>query len=134
MTYLFYALHFTALALIAGGLAVRIYSLRKITQDLQSVQDHSARPAWIPGVAAHLEVVGVRMNESTQSGAVEVHRVPYPGVKGAPTGDPHDMSHMVQIKTMIEHLQEILDRFGNNRVVRDLKQIGFRQMEEALQG
>lgn len=46
----------------------------------------------------------------------EVRRVPYPGTEGAPTDSPHDMSHMVQIDTMIADLQKISTSFGNTCV------------------
>lgn len=48
--------------------------------------------------------------------AREIRRVPYPGTEGAPTDAPHDMSHMVQIETLIADLQSIRDRFGNTCV------------------
>lgn len=50
------------------------------------------------------------------SEAHEIRRVPYPGTEGAPTGNPHDMSHMVQIATLIADLQDILRKFGNTCV------------------
>lgn len=50
------------------------------------------------------------------SDAQEIRRVPYPGTEGAPTGSPHDMSHMVNIATMIADLQAILEKFGNTCV------------------
>lgn len=46
----------------------------------------------------------------------EIRRVPYPGTEGTPTDDPHDMSHMVQIATLIADLQSIRTRFGNTCV------------------
>lgn len=46
----------------------------------------------------------------------EIKRVPYPGTEGAPTDDPHDMSHMVKIEKLIEDLQSIRERFGNTCV------------------
>lgn len=47
----------------------------------------------------------------------EVRRpAPYPGTEGAPTGSPHDMSHMVQIEKLIADLQSIQERFGDTCV------------------
>lgn len=46
----------------------------------------------------------------------ENQRAPYPGTEGEPTDSPHDMNHMVQIKTLISDLQSILDQFGNTCV------------------
>src|SRR5712691_11918687 len=48
--------------------------------------------------------------------AHEVRRVPYPGTEGAPTDNPHDMSHMVQIDKLIADLQSISKQFGNTCV------------------
>lgn len=46
----------------------------------------------------------------------EIVRVPYPGTEGAPTDNPHDMSHMIQIDALIVDLKGISDRFGNTCV------------------
>ena len=46
----------------------------------------------------------------------ETRRVPYPGTEGAPTDSPHDMSHMVQIDTLILELKETSERWGNTCV------------------
>lgn len=43
-------------------------------------------------------------------------RPPFPGVEGAPAENPHDMSHMVQIDSLISDLQTIRQRFGNTCV------------------
>ena len=46
----------------------------------------------------------------------EVKRVPYPGVDGAPSDNPQDMSHMTQISDLISRLQATLEQFGNSCV------------------
>lgn len=51
-----------------------------------------------------------------KNGPESPRRVPYPGTEGAPTVSPHDMSHMIQIDTMIADLQAISARWGNTCV------------------
>lgn len=53
---------------------------------------------------------------TVEGGGDGARQVPYPGTEGAPTDNPHDMSRMVNVSTLIANLQTVLDRFGDSCV------------------
>jgi hypothetical protein len=89
--------------------------VRALTDALKNDYVHSETDCEGCRVAEHAHDAAQAFLSRVEQSA-EVVRVPYPGTDGAPTDNPHDMSHMVQISKLIADLQGTLEQFGDTCV------------------